>query len=104
MTGLARTDALTLLADFRPPGDRDAETRDRLTLDQDPLAGRGAFPLAHQHQRDELARTKRLEAEVVESPLVVREHDGPALEVDPRDLVEVDRREHQRPEDRRPQH
>src|SRR5262245_27451578 len=104
MSGLERPDALPLLTDVRPPGDGDAETRDRRTLYQDPLAGRGAFPLAYQSQRDELARTERLEAEVIEPLLIGGKHDGASLEVDARDLVEIDGGEHQRPEYRRPQH
>jgi hypothetical protein len=83
-----------LLADLRVAGDRDAKARDRLTLRQDSVADRGVFPFADQGQREKLTRPQRPEREIVEPLLVLGQHDRPAFEIDARDLIEVDDREH----------
>jgi len=103
VAGLERADRPAPLAGLRLPVDRNTQARDGLTLGQDLFAGRRIPPLSDEGQRQEIARTQRSKAEVVEPLLVRGQDDRPPLEINPGDLIEVDGREHERPEDGRPQ-
>src|SRR5262249_458117 len=70
----------------------------------DPLAGFRALPLARERERNELARPERTKAKVIELLFVVREHHRASFEIEPCDLIKIDRGKDERPEDRWPEH
>src|SRR5262249_52244207 len=83
LTGLDHADTLPTPSGFRVAGDRDAKARRRLAFAQDLLPWDGALPLPHEGERNELSRTERPKAEIVELLLVFGQDDGPSLEINP---------------------
>src|SRR5689334_5182782 len=92
-------EVLALLADVGAAGDRDAQMRYGFAFSHDPLAGLRALPLARERERNELARPERTKAKVIELLFVVREHHRASFEIEPCDLIHIDRGKDESPED-----
>jgi hypothetical protein len=57
-----------------------------------------------QRQRDKLAGPQRAESHIVELLFVFRKHHRAPFQIDAQDLIKINDREHQRPEDRWPEY
>src|SRR5215510_10975194 len=104
MSRFKRHQVFTLLTELYSSRNCDTDRGDRLPFRQHLVTSSTIFPLACQHQRNKFPGPQRLEPHVVEFLFVVGKNHVASFQIYARDLVEINGREYQCPENRRPEH